>query len=1033
MRKYIGTGIIAVSMLSMSLALGADGDLYCLPKDVTFDGPKAHVTRGEDSQITSWPGNAVAKWSFEVPEKMKRNMLIEYAAQRGVPAELWVNGERVLHRHLPNGDDWSDYRLVSMGELELEAGTHTIELKTSAKHVHAFINFRQLRFTKAAAPPETDMFPKLYENKGSWAASMANLRSKVNSDEIVAYRTYEGELLEFYLHTDDGKQMWADYPHEMDWFLQDNQIHGELGSGVYDARKDFTNYFDANRSAELEVKLVKEVINDLGDKGAKVAKKLDALVKSGQGAGSSELLQLYVDACKVRRQDRIAPLLNETQQIIYATHQNFGSVAGIYTQTETEGLPVGESQLRIIDLSPEGNGHFAKDELLFDSKGGIVRDPELSFDAKRLLFAWRKTNRSIGTIAESAPETGNYCIYEMDLASREIRALTDDENYGADIEPTYLPNGDIIFNSSRIVQDVTCGWGDCSNFFLMNKDGKYQRRVGFDQTNTTQATMLNDGRVVYNRRDYNDRGQTYAHSLFAMNPDGTNQTEFYGNQTAEPTSFQHTRAVPGSHKVLGIAGGYHTSQGGKLVEIDIHKGRQKYEGLEFIGWDHEKKRRGGDHYGREGDQYSYPYPFSENDFLISYSPLGGYMTTKRGFVDKRKEPEHMRYKLYYMQRDGTRELLAANRDLSVLQAIPVRERPVPVLKPSKVDYKKDTGTMYVQNVYHGPSAEGIEPGSIDKIRVIELDYKPVTLGGALWGPPRDEIGPGKKYSSFGVHTVTPVGVGSATFDAKRILGEVDVHEDGSAMFEVPARKPIYLQLIDKNGHAAQTMRSWATLMPGENFSCIGCHEDKKDAPLPSVNMAIRSAPQQIKPFYETDKEGFSYAKLIQPIWDKHCIECHAPGKEAKEIDLTRTPVFDLVEERGANTMKRELYQSYLTLLKVGRRPDGKMGSGMPNEWVDYYTRLATVEATPPYYAGSANSGMIEMLEKGHHDVKLSKREKDLIAAWIDLNVPFIGEYDENNVWTDKEKAFYEQRMKLREREAEIEKRNIMEFIKDGQP
>jgi hypothetical protein len=48
----------------------------------------------------------------------------------------------------------------------------------------------------------------------------------------------------------------------------------------------------------------------------------------------------------------------------------------------------------------------------------------------------------------------------------------------------------------------------------------------------------------------------------------------------------------------------------------------------------------------------------------------------------------------------------------------------------------------------------------------------------------------------------------------------------------------------------------------------------------------------------------------------------------------------------------------------------------------------------PYHAGAAKSTLIELLEAGHEDVKLSRDELDVIACWIDLAVPFSGDYTE---------------------------------------
>ena len=106
---------------------------------------------------------------------------------------------------------------------------------------------------------------------------------------------------------------------------------------------------------------------------------------------------------------------------------------------------------------------------------------------------------------------------------------------------------------------------------------------------------------------------------------------------------------------------------------------------------------------------------------------------------------------------------------------------------------------------------------------------------------------------------------------------------------------------------------------------------------------------------------------------------------------------------------------------------------MPNEWVDYYTRLLTVAQVPAYYAGSANSGLLKMLRKGHKEVKISEAELNKIAAWMDLNVPFVGEYDEMNIWNDEQKEYYRKKMEIRGEMEAIDAENIREFIEAGQP
>ena len=808
----------------------------------------------------------------------------------------------------------------------------------------------------------------------------------------------------------------AKFPHQTDWFMQDCLRRQGPASDADDLAGDIRHY-QAHTGNQLERDMIGRALAELGDAAAPLREELAALEKRNPGPEDPAWLALYEKTCWQRRQARMKPLLAKTKSIIFAKHQVFGSISGIYLITETESCPQ-PSSLCQIDLAAEKPGSFAPHAVLFDAKAGLVRDPELSFDAGRLLFAWRQARDRVNTThLTDAPKTGNYQICEMDLATRQLRQLTTDETYGAAFEPCYLPNGDIMFSSARIVQHITCGWGDCSNMFIMNKDGKYARRIGFDQTNTACPTVLEDGRVIYTRRDYNDRGQSSAHALFVMSSDGTSQTEMYGNQTGTPNSFQHSRGIPGSHKILTILGGYHTTQGGKLAIMDVSKGRQKDEGLIQIP-DNKKPPCGdtpNDRYGKQGVQYSNPWPFDDQHLLVS-----------------RSSKTHDGYGVFYMTVDGRRELLAFDPAISCLQPVPVMARPCPAARATTVDYRKPDGVIFLQDAYTGPAAAGIPRGSIKKIRVVEILYKSCTIGAGMGGGPGGAL-----------HTVTNPGHPIGPFDAKRILGDATVYPDGSAMFRVPARLPFYFQLLDEKNRVVQTMRSWATLMPNESFSCIGCHEDKSLTPLAVATkrtQAMQAGIEDLKPFYGKPR-GFSYPTEIQPILDKHCVSCHNPKGTAKSLVLTAEP---MVVDPDA---KKKWCLSYYNLTKARPGPNpsvyfmrgktwersGPAKEDEPNHYVTWWTRFELMKPYPPYRAGAVASGMIKLLEKGHGKVQLAPEEWDKLCAWIDLNIPYCGLYDESNTWNPEERAYYKHRMEERRRNEEIEARNIKEFIQAGQP
>ena len=52
-----------------------------------------------------------------------------------------------------------------------------------------------------------------------------------------------------------------------------------------------------------------------------------------------------------------------------------------------------------------------------------------------------------------------------------------------------------------------------------------------------------------------------------------------------------------------------------------------------------------------------------------------------------------------------------------------------------------------------------------------------------------------------------------------------------------------------------------------------------------------------------------------------------------------------------------------------------------------------------------------------------------MAAWIDLAVPYCGDYIEANAWTEDELQYAKRRIELRKKAEEIDLKNIAEYTK----
>jgi hypothetical protein len=355
-----------------------------------------------------------------------------------------------------------------------------------------------------------------------------------------------------------------------------------------------------------------------------------------------------------------------------------------------------------------------------------------------------------------------------------------------------------------------------------------------------------------------------------------------------------------------------------------------------------------------------------------------------------------------------------------------------------VDYNQSSGVFYVQDIYLGPGLAGVPRGTIRKLRVVALDFRAAGIGEN-----------GSQGPAGGALARTPVSIGNGAWDVKTVLGEAKVHEDGSALFIAPARKPVYFQALDERGRAVQTMRSWSTLQPGEYAACIGCHEHENTAPPArdyGFSLAMKAGPQNLEPFFGPPR-GFSFQKEIQPILDRHCIRCHKDrqpiqalieGKAQRPLlaqphsahaagdglkdELAFSLLGDLTVDR---TAKRKWSDSYLTLTSATTgSPHGAFEGHCRGRLVKWIGAQSVPELLPPSASGSTRSELLTLLDQGHQRVKLSSEEFEKIACWIDLLVPYCGDYREANAWTEEEMKKHERYAEKRRQMEEIEQQNI---------
>ena len=184
-----------------------------------------------------------------------------------------------------------------------------------------------------------------------------------------------------------------------------------------------------------------------------------------------------------------------------------------------------------------------------DVPKGIARDLEVHFDGKKVLFSMRRD------IAD------DYHLYEMSIVplgagGGAAKQLTFAKRV-SDIQPVYMPDGKIVFSSTRDPKYIPCQRHLMANLFTMNGDGTNIRQIGYNTQFEGRASLMPDGRILYTRWEYVDKHFASAYGLWTANPDGTNHALYYGGYGWQPGPVVDARIVPGSRRFVAVFGAVH--------------------------------------------------------------------------------------------------------------------------------------------------------------------------------------------------------------------------------------------------------------------------------------------------------------------------------------------------------------------------------------------------------------------------------------------------------------------------------------------
>jgi hypothetical protein len=513
---------------------------------------------------------------------------------------------------------------------------------------------------------------------------------------------------------------------------------------------------------------------------------------------------------------------------------------------------------------------------------GDIRDLDVNFDGSKLVFAMRA--RFIENADEEDQPTWN--VWEYDTVSKVLRrVIASDtiEEEGHDIMPHYLPDGRIVFSSTRQRQSkaTLLDEGNPGGQFsaqdeddnepafvlhVMDANGENIHQISFNQSHDLDPTVLANGQIVFSRWEHAPGAtpSTGQFDLYKINPDGTGLELLYGANshqtgTLNPTTgtrgtiqFLNPRPMPDGRTLAILRPFRGTSEGGDPVLIDTATYVENTQPLATAS-------------GMMGPAQMRALTTDVRTLLDAPSPGGRYRSAVPLFdgsgrllvtwslcrllentrivpctADRLAQPEVMEapplYGLYIFDpRDNTQKPIIAPTEGVIytdLTAASGRPRPPVILdRASGVDFPQNlftesVGILHIRSVYDFDGAD-TAPGGIATVRdpaVAGFATRParfLRLEKAVSQPSRElrDV----SNSAFGPN--------GRRFGMRTILGYAPVEPDGSVKVKVPANVAFMISVLDANGRRVGGRHTnWLQVQPGETLQCTGCHTPTATTP-----------------------------------------------------------------------------------------------------------------------------------------------------------------------------------------------------------
>ncbi|MDR2214979.1 MAG: hypothetical protein LBE59_03965 [Nevskiaceae bacterium] len=524
---------------------------------------------------------------------------------------------------------------------------------------------------------------------------------------------------------------------------------------------------------------------------------------------------------------------------------------------------------RAAPSAPERN---VTERITGDTDRYDIRDVNVSWDGKKFIFAMR------GPLAENQDEKKPpfWTLWEYDIATDDLRRVIDsdiDASTAHDVAPAYLPDGRIVFSSTRQRQsravlldegkpgfEAQTQGGNESAFLLhvMENGGGNVQQISFNQSHDLTPTILQNGRLMWSRWD----GATgRGIHLYTANPDGTNVQLLYGarsHQTGTDNSlvqFTQAREMQDG-QILALLRPYTDSQfGGDLVMIDAANFVENVQPLAanagMLGPAQTRatpNRVSTLNAPSPGGRFLSGFPLWDGTrrILVSWSqcrlmdrtvtPAAIVACTDDRMADPAAEQAPPLYGAFMFDpADGTlRPIFTPVEGVMITDVVAAQPRPLPAVLLDRVpgvDFDPQmaadsVGILDIRSVYDFDGLiAGTGAGNPALSAVANPSLTPASQRPARFLRIEKAVSLGDDDLDQGFPNLNNAAFGASGNFMREILGYAPIEPDGSVRVRVPANVAFVISVLDANGRRLFPLhRNWLQLRAGETRACNGCHQ-----------------------------------------------------------------------------------------------------------------------------------------------------------------------------------------------------------------